>query len=296
MRSELCVVIPNLDCVLAGRAVEEILAQIARAESSGRSSIEVVVVGRDRPGVVPTSPHVQWIETPSPLSPAAARNLGVAQTEAPRLLFTDADCVPGPDWIQALDRQLDRTPVAGGSVDFGLGGNRWAVADNIASFHGLLSDRPETVDGSEPLGSLNLAVRREAWEAVGPFAEDLVTSEDHDWFFRAKKLGLSCSFVPQASVRHADVRDSRQSLVDHATWYGSHFNAFRKKHPGIFDRGFTWKSSSRLRLFSLPKSWLSAIQIFRRHPRLLPAIRCLPAVALFRRTWYRTVADAWIQW
>lgn len=287
MAPKITIVVPNLDCPLAGETV----AAIERGDHA--AALEIVVVGKDGPGVVATSDRVSLIETNGRLSPGAARNLGVSRAAGDLILFTDADCRPHENWVGAMADALERSEIVGGSVEFDLEANRWAVADNIASFHGLLQDRAADLDTGQPLGSLNLGVRRDTWNRLGGFDESLVTSEDHDWYFRARQAGVACAFAPVACVTHAAVRDSRADLIRHATWYGRHFNEFRQKHPGIFDRGYTWQSPGRLRAFAPTKAWISAISIFLTHPRLRPALRVLPAVALFRRTWYHTVAQHW---
>ncbi len=283
------IIIPNRDCPLAGRAVEAAAAQLPEEDS------EILVVGSDGPEVVRPSARVRLIQGDGPLSPGGARNLGVDHAHGDVLVFLDADCQPAALWLDEHLTALAEAPVVGGSVDFALNGNRWAVADNIASFHGLLSNHPPENPSGRPLGSLNLSMRRQAWDEVGGFDAELVTSEDHDWFFRARALGIGCAFEPEAVVRHAAVRATRSDLVEHARWYGRHFNTFRRKHPGVFDRGPTWVSPRRLRAAALPKAWVRALGIFTRHPRLLPALTCLPAVALFWRTWYRTVAAHWTE-
>ena len=287
MTPRVSIVVPNLDGPLAGETVAAIVS------GNQAISFEIVVVGSDRPGVVSCSDRVRLIETSEKLSPGAARNLGVGQTTGDLILFTDADCRPSGDWVAMMVDALEHSEIAGGSVDFDLDANRWAVADNIASFHGLLQDRAAEPSTSQPLGSLNLGVRRDTWERLGGFDESLITSEDHDWFFRARHAGVACAFVPAACVHHAAVRNSRADLVRHATWYGRHFNDFRRKHPGVFDRGFTWKDAGRLRAFAPIKAWVSAMSIFLNHRSLRPALRALPGVALFRRIWYRTVAEHW---
>ena len=217
----------------------------------------------------------------------------MATAEAPVLLFTDSDCRPANDWVAKMLSALERAPVVGGSVEFSLTGNRWAIADNIASFHELLADRPAGSDSTRPVGSLNLGIRRQAWERVGPFDEELVTSEDYDWILRARDEGLEVYFEPAARVEHADVRSDRRAVEDHATWYGSHFHAFCRKHPGAFGTGPTWRSRRRLASTRLLKSWISSLQIFLRHRQLRGAWRALPGVVAFKMAWYRTILDHW---
>ncbi len=288
MRARAAVIIPNLDCPLVGDTVQAVASQ-----KLDEGALEILVVGRDEPGLVPRQEPVRFLETAEPLSAGAARNLGVAAAAADRILFTDADCRPEPDWASLLLQSLDRSPVVGGSVRFDLGGNLWAVADNIASFNELLSDRPETDNTDGPLGSLNLAVTAEAWEQVGPFDEGLATSEDFDWVLRARAAGLALRFEPRAVVHHAAIRRDRQDVKAHADWYGRNFNDFRRKHPGIFDSGPTWRSRRRLALFRPFKALVSATMIYARHPDLLAAWRAFPGVVTFKSAWYKSILENW---
>jgi GT2 family glycosyltransferase len=282
------VVIPNLDCPLVDLAVRAAVNQ----ELEG-ARLEVVVVGRAAPGSVPNAPSVRHLAPDRALSPAAARNLGVSEASGDLLLFTDADCSPQPGWAAALAKATETSPVAGGSVRFDLSANPWAVADNIASFAEFLADRPAEKATQRPLGSLNLAVRRSAWERVGPFDEELVTSEDHDWVLRARAAGIDTAFVPEAVVEHAAVRSSLEAVCEHARWYGHHFAAFRRRHPGVFDGGPTWRARWLLALAAPLKAQRSARDIFRRHPSLAPGRHALPGVVAFKRAWYEAVLEGW---
>lgn len=295
MRPSTSILIPNLD----SRLVDRTLAALAEqgAPSLGiNPGIEVLVVGRDAPGLVPRGSAVRFLESEERLSPAAARNRAVAAAQGDRFLFTDSDCRPLPGWIEKLTAALEHAPVAGGGVTFPrdpAATSVWALADNIASFHDLLTDRPAERDTRGAIGSLNLAVRRDAWEAVGPFDETLPTSEDFDWILRARRSGLATAFVPDAVVEHAAIRRSKADLERHATWYGRHFHRFRALHPGVFDSGPTWRSKKILRAAAPLKAVAGALAIFRKHPELRGCWRAFPGVVAFRRAWYKAVLEGW---
>lgn len=286
------IILPNLDCPLIDRALAAL-----RDQGAPGPGVEVLVVGRDAPGKVPRDGTLRFLETAERLNPAAARNRAVAEARGEILLFLDADCRPLPGWLERLSAALERSPIAGGAVTFPTAPEAtsvWALADNIASFHELLTDRPEEGRTLRPLGSLSLAVRREAWEQVGPFDETLPTSEDHDWVLRARAAGLATAFAPAAVVEHAAVRADRAALEAHATWYGRHFHHFRSLHPEAFATGPTWRHRRRLAAAAPLKAWTGAVKIFRDHPMLWPCRRALPAVAAFRRAWYRAVLAGWV--
>jgi GT2 family glycosyltransferase len=281
------IVIPNLDSPLVAATL-----QALQQQEADPSSYEIIVVGRDRPGLVPRDGSVVFVETDHPVGPGEARNRGISAAKGERLLFTDADCRPMGNWMEQLCSALKRSPVVGGSVRFPLTGNRWAVGDNIASFHELLEDRPPGRNQG-PVGTLNLGFSRQAWDRVGPFDTALVTSEDYDWFLRARAEGLDVYFEPTAVVEHAPVRSSRPELEAHATWYGNHFLQFCQKHPGAFGKGPTWRSRRALATTRPLKAWFSAIQIFTRHPMLRTAWRALPAVITFKSAWYSAILNSW---
>jgi GT2 family glycosyltransferase len=283
------VIVPDLDSPWVG----ETLAALAEQGVPG-DGVEVLVVGRDAPRQVPPDGGVRFLETAGRLNPAAARNRGVAAAAGRHLAFVDADCRPGPGWLQALEAALDTSPVAGGAVTFPRDGNRWALADNIASFHDLLPDRPAAATTAGPLGSLNLACTRDAWHAVGPFDEALTTSEDLDWVWRARAAGLATAFTPAALVRHAAARADRAALVAHARWYGAHFHAFRRRWPGAFATGPTWRRRGTLAATAPAKAVASALGIFLRHRRQLAGCgRAWTGVVLFKWAWYRAVLASW---
>jgi GT2 family glycosyltransferase len=60
-----------------------------------------------------------------PLGPAKARNLGMKRAVGEYVVFTDDDCRPAPDWLQAFDQAIASDPAAafgGAVVDDGTNG------------------------------------------------------------------------------------------------------------------------------------------------------------------------------
>lgn len=286
----LSVIIPNLDSPWIGETL-----QALREQGVPGPAQEVVVVGRDHPGLVPRDGSVRLVTPEKDLNPAAARNLGVTRSRGDLALFLDADCFPRPGWVEAMTRALAEVPIAGGAVTFPRRGNVWALADNIASFHELLEDRPREMATHRPLGGLNLGFRREAWEQVGPLNEELPTSEDFDWVLRARRAGLATAFLPEAVVEHAAVRRTRQEVEAHAAWYGRHFREFLKLHPGVLATGPTWRSRRQLALAAPVKAVVASLLIFLRHPSLAGCWRAFPGVVVFKRAWYRAVLESWAE-
>ncbi|HXU28978.1 MAG TPA: glycosyltransferase [Thermoanaerobaculia bacterium] len=287
----LSIVIPNLDSPWIDRTLVGI-----RMQWNLRPPHEVIVVGSDQPGRVPRDGSVRWIETAERVNPAAARNLGVSEAKSEKILFIDSDCRPFPGWAERLAGALDQSPVAGGAVTFPRNSGEtsvWALADNIASFHELLSDRTAEANTRGAIGSLNLAVRRDAWDKIGGFDEALTTSEDFDWVLRARAAGFATAFVPDAIVEHAAVRKDQAALEAHATWYGSNFHLFRARHPKAFGTGPTWRSPKLLAATAPLKSWTGALSIFAKHPELRGSLHALSGVVAFRRAWYRAVIAGW---
>ena len=81
----------------------------------GAPSFEVIVVddgSRDGTATVAAAEGVS-VERIAHTGAAAARNRGVQVALGTLLLFTDADCVPNPDWVARLSAPFGESSVAG---------------------------------------------------------------------------------------------------------------------------------------------------------------------------------------
>ncbi|HVR70285.1 MAG TPA: glycosyltransferase [Vicinamibacteria bacterium] len=136
---------------------------------------EVVVVdasdGGEVAAVVRDFPRVRHLAAGAQVLPGPARNLGAAATADPFLAFLDADCRPAPAWLGAAAETL-ATPGArmvGGPVLDARPGHPVAAA---AHFLQNAERGPGRPAGAAPyLPGPNLAMRRAAFQAVGPFVD-----------------------------------------------------------------------------------------------------------------------------
>ena len=144
----------------------------------------------------------------------AARNKGIEASKGEILAFTDSDCRPRPDWIEAGVRAL----AAPQGYD-AVGGRIRMVApedERLTAFdlHDLVWGMPQRIYierfGLSATG--NLFVRREAFDAAGSFDPQFRSCGDCEWCFRATAGGLRLGYAPDAEVLHP-TRSSAVSFV-----------------------------------------------------------------------------------
>lgn len=128
-----------------------------------------------------------------------ARNGGVAASTGEVLAFTDADCLPDPDWIRAGVRALSGADLVGGRVDVSI--RSAGTPTPIEAFELVFAfDNRRYVTRQGFTVTANLFCRRAMFEAIGGFRTGV--SEDLEWSRRATSAGYRLVYAPDAAVRH----------------------------------------------------------------------------------------------
>jgi GT2 family glycosyltransferase len=163
------------------------------------------------------------------------RNVGVAETSTPLIAFTDDDVTLGPGWLDAIVSEFDRVEDAGAVCGRG-------VTPSGALLPGSRRGVYRWPTNPFGLGSgFNMAFRREALEAVGPFDEDLGggarygAGEDTDMLYRILRAGWSVVCSDEITVVHHDWRSPADELRVHRR-YGVGAGAQTAKHLAAGDR------------------------------------------------------------
>jgi glycosyltransferase involved in cell wall biosynthesis len=172
----------------------------ALAQQAGELDYEVIVVdsgSADDTAAIARAAGVRLLHNPRG-EPAGSRNLGARHGDGGVLAFTDADCQPAQDWLQAGLRALADADLVQGKVLAAASPGPFDRTLEVLAEYGLYE-------------TANLFVRREAFADVGgfqpvpglgigggrPFGEDA-------WFaWRAKRAGASSKFAGDAVLRHA---------------------------------------------------------------------------------------------
>lgn len=134
----------------------------------------------------------------------AARNAGVRTSRAEVLAFTDADCVPRPEWLRegvAALRAVGGPAFVGGRIAvFRDPAGRVTGAELYELARGFPQEA--YLERERFAATANVLVERARFEAVGPFEDGLTSGGDREWGERATAAGLRGVYAPAAVVDH----------------------------------------------------------------------------------------------
>ncbi len=153
--------------------------------------------------------------------PAAARNTGAAKATGQFLAFTDDDCLPAPDWLQALALCFERVPerAIGGRTVNALPGNPYSTASQILIDY-LYSYYNADPDQARFFASNNLALPAERFRAIGSFdgAWQRAAAEDRELCDRWLQQGLQMTYAQEVIVYHEHALTLRTFLRQHFSY------------------------------------------------------------------------------
>ena len=135
--------------------------------------------------------------------PAAARNRGARAASGEILLFTDADCVPDPAWIEWMTTPFSDPAVAGAKGAYRTR-QRSLVARFVQLEYEFKYARMAGLAQIDFVDTYSAAYRRLAFLESGGFDPAFRTAsvEDQEFSFRLASQGHRLVFVPQGIVTH----------------------------------------------------------------------------------------------
>jgi glycosyltransferase involved in cell wall biosynthesis len=169
---------------------------------------EIVVVsdgGEPSTAAVADRHRVRLVATAPSLGINAARNLGVAEARSDLVVFVDDDIEAPPGWLRAILAGASAVPdadVFGGPIRARLEGGGPRVCGREPAPITTLDLGGEDHD-AELVWGANMAVRRRALDALGPFDQTLAgCGDEEDWLRRYAAQGGRVRYLAAAGVEH----------------------------------------------------------------------------------------------
>lgn len=144
---------------------------------------------------------VRLFEETETQSPYAARNKGISEAQGEVLAFTDSDCVPQPNWIEAGVAALESSGVGlvGGHIRF-----RLSPRASCAEYYDAICNvrMKENIESRGVCYTGNLFVRKEVVADIGAFPQYLRSGGDVYFTSRASAAGYKIVFATDAVVEY----------------------------------------------------------------------------------------------
>ncbi len=289
--------VPQVSVVVPARnGMRDLTALITALERQTlpRESFEVIVAddgSTDDPQRLATDDGWIRVVLGPPTTSYAARNRGLAAARAPVIAFSDADCVPEPEWLAEGLAALAQADVVAGRIRFLAPERRstWAFIDM------------ETSKNQERLVQLGLAetanlfVRRALLDELHGFDGSIASNGDYDFVERCVGRGARLAFSSRARVAHP-VRQTRAAVL-RAHWIYCTSYAERAARDGKRVEGLKFRNwvpvagvvRSRVRhgisVLGPDEEWLAANGV---RLSTWERVRALPVIYLVLPYWRNT--------
>jgi GT2 family glycosyltransferase len=195
-------------------ALDSTLTDLADQAKSLGEATEIVVVDASEARLDPIrrrhEADIRWVPFRQPPGVAVSiphqRNTGVREARGEIVVFTDSGCRPEPGWLERLVAPLraGEHVASGTALDsagqpglYGHAGHTGHTGHTGPTGQALHPSRYLT-----ECATINLAFRREAFDAVGGFDERFAYGSDVDFSWRLVEAGYRIRSVPDAVVRH----------------------------------------------------------------------------------------------
>lgn len=217
---------PGLSVIIPTHDTRDLTLSCLAAVRATVGPIEIVVVDDassdgTREAIRRADPDVRVLRSEVNVGFSAAANLGADAAGGEVLLFLNSDTEVRPGAVEALVAVFRDDPAVGvagaqlldpdGSLQWSAGPRptpRWLflVSSGLGALLGRLRPRREPAVAPFRVSWVTgaaMAVRREAWEQVGPFAEEYrFYAQDLDLCRAAADAGWTIVVVPSARVTH----------------------------------------------------------------------------------------------
>lgn len=198
-----------------------------------REQYEVIVVdngSEDATVEIASEFDVRFFLKPELNTISAVRNFGAGKSVGVILCFLDADCTVEEGWLSSAERHIhDKSIVCFGASPLIPENATWIEKTWL-----LVRKPSKVVVEKKWQESTNMFIRKELYELVGGFNEDLITCEDVDLSYRLGSYGKIISDPELIVIHHRDPKTVKQFFYKEC-WRGEGNYVGIKNHGLKFD-------------------------------------------------------------
>src|SRR3989344_1736966 len=229
---------PSISVVIPVFNGETTIGQSLQAVTQQRfhQHIQIIVVddgSTDKTAdIIKSYPTVKYIYQKNS-GPAATRNRGAQEASGDFIFFTDADCLPQPEWVVRMMSRFSDPQIGVVAGSYGIANSQNPLANCIQQeilfrHHKLMPDFPKS------FGSYNFCARKKVFFEAGGFDPGyrFASGEDNDLSYKILKAGYKIYFERTALVDHYHTEDLDRYLREqfrHGFWRAKMY----RNHPDM---------------------------------------------------------------
>lgn len=131
----------------------------------------------------------------------AARNMGISFASGQYIAFTDSDCIPKINWLEEGIKLLETGyDLVGGKVELFKPKQGTELAFIYESFFSF-NQKSNVLQKGQSV-TANLFSKRDVFDKIGLFKENLLSGGDFDWTRRATSSGYKMGFGEDVIILH----------------------------------------------------------------------------------------------
>lgn len=198
-----------------GQCLESIIRQTEHSEIP----VELIVVdsnSTDKTADIAKKFSNQVLSNTVKGNPSITRNIGARHAQYSILCFIDGDCILADNWIERLITTFSDKKIGayGGPILSPENGNwvekAWAPTES-----------PAFLKSNSALAGANFSIRKDLFESLRGFNEDLISAEDDDLSKRVINSGSEICYDSRQSVVHLGYPKSLAGILKKQIWHGS---------------------------------------------------------------------------
>jgi len=156
----------------------------------------------------------------------AARNKGISIAQGEIIAFTDADCIPAPNWLEKGVQFLLENPkcgLVGGQIKMQLANpedpNMVELCESVRAL-----PQQEFIEKDHFAATANLFTNRATITQIGTFNSELKSSGDVEWGRRVHAHGLQLKYNSEALIFHPTHSSFNDFFIRTRRLAGGHYD------------------------------------------------------------------------